>query len=140
MTFQKYTNFHSYLAYLFNKWTVIKWLTVPKSLNNKYLIPNLCDYTIILMRWSDENTFYHEFWHFVNFYLYDNNQEFRQEFNTIWSKYFSESQKLDFVRPYWATNELEDRATIFRFLVQKNILNNTYLLNKKTNFMKKWIY
>lgn len=125
------------------KASYVNWLAMKKFAFYKYWIKDKeCDYAIFIFKFANKKTFYHEFWHIVDYYLSDNNNQYRQARENIFKKkYFKESWKLDFVREYWSTNSYEDIATIvWSYVNWENIENKTYLLNKKINFLKKYYF
>jgi len=94
------------------------------------------------MRWHNDSVFYHEFWHIVNYILYNYNNKFRQEFNNKFIQLFDDSGRDDFITEYAKTNVFEDFAVIFENIINWNIQKyewKTYLLDQKINFIKKWI-
>ena len=126
----------------FVKWDLffVDWLAMKKYAFHTYWINDSdCDYAIILFKFANTKTLYHEFGHIIDYYSVDNNSQYKQERKKIWEKYFKESWKFDFVRKYWSTNSYEDFATIIAsYLNWENIYNRTYLLNKKIEFLKKY--
>lgn len=128
-----------------DNYAYIQWLAIPTAAIKRYNNINSkeCNYAIVLMKWFDKDVFYHEMWHIVNYYMYQNNEKFREEFNNKFQQYFDKSKKDDFITKYGSTDFYESFAVIFDKIISWNIrysMNKTYLLNKKIDFIKKWTW
>lgn len=133
----------AFKRFITNKAVFVDGLAIRKIWFNMYWIKNNgCDYTIILYKLADLETFYHEFGHIIDFYLIANNNKYREERKKIFLKYHQESWTYDYTRGYWATNSYEDIATIIEHIPNWQInfyKNKSYLLRKKIEFLEKYI-
>jgi len=112
-----------------------------------------CDYIIIFYWdfkkyfWVQEKTFFHEFWHVIQYYLYNNNQYYRENIFPKLTKLYKKSikaynddllsekndRKKYVVRKYSLKNIEEDWATIFETFIMNN---KQKFYNSKNNVFK----
>ena len=135
------------------------WLNIilKRSWISKEYIKNNCDYIILLYWdfskyfWMQESTFFHEFWHIIQFYLYNNNQYYKEEIYPKLKQLYIKSVKaynkslenqnkkyLEYVvREYSLEWIGEDWATLFENLINKKKF--IYLYNTKNKIYKEKI-